>query len=176
MEDTERLGEAISKATVVISLLGPVGKPPSGEFPFPGYYSTIFPLMRSHSTKRILAMGTASIDDPNDKSSFIRRALVTGVRYGFSAAYRTILGIAKVFQEEAQDLDWTVFRLGMVQGGHDEESWKKDRDDRVFAGPVGEVGWTWYVRRGALAKWLVDRAEDGDAVTEHMPAISFHNA
>lgn len=174
MEDTTRLNTAVSSTSAIISLLGPVGKT-SGEFPFPGYYSALFPMMRQHSVARILAMGTVSIEDVGDKSSLLRGLMVGGVRYGFAAAYRTILRIAAVFQQEAEGLDWTIFRLGMVQGGHDGESWKQDRDDRVFAGPVGEAGWTWKIRRGALAKWLVDRIEDRDTIPGgKMPALSCH--
>ncbi|KAH7119451.1 NmrA family protein [Dactylonectria estremocensis] len=173
MDDIERLGNAVSKASVVISLLGPNGKVKGGEFPYPGYYSAIFPLMRRHSVKSILALATVSVEDTNDKSSFIRRALVTGVKYGFAAGYRTMVGIGRVFQEEAEALNWTVFRVGMVQGEHDEGSWKKDRDDPIFAGQVGETGWTWYIRRGAMAKWLVDRIEDDDDVVgSRTPALS----
>ncbi|KAM0276582.1 hypothetical protein ACHAQH_006587 [Verticillium albo-atrum] len=174
MDDTERLSSAVSKVNVIISLLGPTGKA-TGEYPYPGYYTAIMPLMRQHSVKRILALATVSIEDAHDKSSLIRRALATLVKYGFAAAYRTMVNIGRVFQQDAEGLNWTVFRVGMVQGEHDEESWRKNREDPVFPGSVGETGWTWYIKRGALAKWLVDRAEEGDEVlASRMPALSYH--
>lgn len=177
MEDTEGLSLAISKATVIISLLGPGPKvPPSGEHPFADYYSAIFPLMRSHSVKRILAMGTLGIREKDDKSSFMVSLMNVGVRYGVPAAYRAIQNIHHVFKKEADGLDWTIFRLGMVQGGGDENSWEKDRLHGTYAGHVGGSGWTWYIKRGGLAKWLVDQAEAERGVAEYLPAVSYYQA
>ncbi len=86
-----------------------------------------------------------------------------------------MINIGHVFQEEARGLDWTVFRLGVILGGHDDESWKKDREDGpVFAGYVGHTGWNWCMKRVAWARWLVDCAEGG-AESEwvcKMPAVS----
>ncbi|EEY21303.1 conserved hypothetical protein [Verticillium alfalfae VaMs.102] len=137
--NTDKLSLVVSRATVIISPLGPTGKTIE-EYPYPGYYSTIIPLVRQHSVKRILVLATVSVEDSDDKSSFVRCALVTGVKYRFAAAYCTNVAIAKVFRETAEGVNWTVFRVGMVQGEHDEGSWRNDRQGVVFAGSVGEPG------------------------------------
>lgn len=33
------------------------------------------------------------------------------------AAWRQIIGISELFQNEAQDLDWTIFRIGNLGNG-----------------------------------------------------------
>ncbi|PNH28058.1 hypothetical protein VD0002_g8553 [Verticillium dahliae] len=172
MDDAEKLSLVVSRAAVIISLLGPSGRT-TGEYPYPGYYSTIIPLVRQHSVKRILVLATVSVEDSDDKSSFVRRALVTGVKYGFAAAYRTNVAIANVFRETAEGVNWIVFRVGMVHGEHDKESWRNDRQGAVFAGSVGEPGWTWNIKRGALARWLIDRAEvPNETLASRTPAVS----
>lgn len=52
MEDTASLGAVIAKAYIIVSLLGPNDM--RGPMPYPGYYSSIFPLMREHRVKRIM--------------------------------------------------------------------------------------------------------------------------
>lgn len=177
MDDAAKLDTAVAKSNVVLSLLGPNKMRLPEPSPYPGYYSTLFPLMRKHGVKRILAMSTLSVSDPLDGFSLLRWFLVLIVRLFAGSAYRTVHGIASVFQEEADGLDWTVYRIAMIPGGHDEESWKKDREDiPIHAGYVAKPGWQVYIRRGALARWLVDCAEGG--ATEwigKLPAISKSN-
>jgi hypothetical protein len=52
MEDTASLSEVIARAYIVVSLLGPNNM--RGPMPYPGYYSSLFPLMRDYNVKRIL--------------------------------------------------------------------------------------------------------------------------
>lgn len=174
MIDADKLEVTVAESNVILSLLGPTTMRFSGPSPYPGYYSTLFPLMRKHGVKRILAMSTVSVDDPQDGFSLLRWFLVSVVRILAGPAYRTVRGIAQVFREEADGLDWTVYRLAFIPGGHDEESWKKDREDwPVHAGYVAKPGWQVYTKRGALARWLVDCAESGSSEwVGKMPAVS----
>lgn len=174
MDDANKLDLAVAKCNIVLSLLGPNTLRLPEPSPYPGYYATLFPLMRKHSVKRILAMSTLSVYDPKDGTSLLRWFLVLFVRLFAGSAYRTVTGIARVFEEEAQGLDWTVYRIAVIPGGHDEESWKKDREDGpVHAGYVADPGWQIYTRRGALARWLVDCAENGfEQWYGKLPAIS----
>lgn len=130
--------------------------------------------MRQHGVKRILAMGTVSIYQPDDQFSALRSVGITFVKTLFNAAYANIIAIQEVFEKEAGDLDWIVFRLGRIPGGHDEESWNADREDgKTFVGWVGEKGWTMSQKRGALARWLVETAEGGaEEWVRKMPAVS----
>jgi hypothetical protein len=53
MEDTASLSAVIAKAYMIVSLLGP--NQMLGPMPYPEYYSSIFPMMREHGVKRIMA-------------------------------------------------------------------------------------------------------------------------
>ena len=88
--------------------------------------------------------------------------------------YRNIIGIKKVFEEEGEVLDWTVFRIAGIPGGSDEESWKKQREGEVFAGGVAEEGWKTWIYRSQLARWLVENCVEGGGGrwVGRFPAIS----
>ncbi|KAF9761046.1 hypothetical protein IL306_003987 [Fusarium sp. DS 682] len=176
LSDKEALSRAMAKVNVVISLLGPVitdrTTPPNVIPDF--YTNSVFPAMRQHGVKRIFAMGTLSIYQDQDSWTFIRPAIVLLVRTVAGNAYRTIIKMGQVFENDAKDIDWTIYRIAAIPGGSDKESWVKDREDgKAFVGYVGQKGHTYSHRRGALARWLVDAAEDGlqDWVRK-MPAVS----
>lgn len=175
MSDIPKLSSAVAQSSVVISLLGPNSLRMTDPELFANFYqSSVFPLMREHSVKRILAMGTISIREPEDKPSWLRWLLVLVVRLLASVAYRNILNIAETFRNDAQDLDWTVFRIANIPGGSDEADWAKDREEcDAFVGYVGDAGWSLQQRRGSLARWLVDAVEGGaDEWIGKLPAVS----
>ncbi|KAH8890439.1 NAD(P)-binding protein [Thozetella sp. PMI_491] len=157
MEDTEALSAAIAKSKIIVSLLGP--NQFSAPMPYPSYYSTIFKLMRDNGVKRILAMSTVSADVPEDKSQLLISFLVLAVRLLVPAGYRVMRDIAKVFKDEADGLDWTIYRLAFIPGGDDEASWKTDRQHTAHAGYVGDGKFKSWMKRAGLARWLVDCVE-----------------
>ncbi|KAL4804011.1 hypothetical protein BDV18DRAFT_153435 [Aspergillus unguis] len=162
MDDLVSLSTAMSKARVVISLLGPsiTSKIESPTLFADMYTKSVFPLMRQHGVRRIWAMGTISISQPNDHRTLFTTAMVLFVRIFANTAYQNVLNIRDAFEKHAEGLDWTVYRIAMIPGGQDEDSWWEDRDDGdSFVGWVGEAGWTNSQKRGSLARWLVDAAE-----------------
>lgn len=163
MSDRASLSTAISQCTAVISLLGPAGLGKMEPSLYADYYSqTIFPLMREHSVRRILATTTVTFERPGDKASLLRWILVTLVWLIARSAWHNVINIGKAFEEDAKGLDWTVVRVAMIPGGSDEESWKADREDNeTFVGPTGEQGWSLSQKRAALTRWLVDAVEGG---------------
>ncbi|KAL2849815.1 hypothetical protein BJY01DRAFT_233462 [Aspergillus pseudoustus] len=164
MDDLEALSKAIAQSRVVISLLGPniLDKKMSPTLFADMYESSVFPLMRQHGVSRIFAMGTISLFRDEDHWVLSRSALVTFVRIFANRAYQNIVNLANLFDNGADGIDWTVFRIAMIPGNSDEESWRKDREDgEAFVGPVGAKGWTLSQTRSALARWLVDAAEGG---------------
>ncbi|OIW22703.1 NAD(P)-binding protein [Coniochaeta ligniaria NRRL 30616] len=175
LSDLSALEAAVAQAGSIISLVGPSSVRIPDPNPYIPFYSSLFPLMRKHGVKRILAMSTVSAPDEQDGFALIRWLLVTLISLFLPAPYHTMLGIAKVFREEATGLDWTVFRLGMLPGGSDEASWAKDRGEAVFAGYIGGE-WKSWIKRGALARWLVDTVEvEGDGAGQwigKLPAVS----
>lgn len=172
MNDRDALSLAISRCNVIISLLGPNQfRLPSSTL-YPDMYRTIFALMREHNVKRIHAMGTISIYQPEDAFSLLR-SLVSLVYLVAHMAWQNIIRVGKVFEEEAKDLDWTIFRIAGIPGGSDEVSWKADMETEVVAGWVADETWSLSTKRSGLAKWLVDAMEgENDEWIGRMPAIS----
>jgi len=170
----ETLSTAVSKASSVISLVGPNSIFGLDPELFASFYKSLFPLMRRHNVRRIFAMGTISIPQPEDRFSVIGFLMVMLVFVVVNAAYRAIRRVEQVFEDEATGLDWTVYRIAGIPGGCDEDSWRKDRDDgETYEGWIGHQGWASSQRRGALARWLVDATEDGKAQwIQKMPAVS----
>lgn len=176
MDDLVAFSTAVSQSSIIISLLGPnIIRSNISPTQFADYYkSCVFPLMRQHGVRRIMAMGTLSIVRPEDHWSLFRLFIVLVVWLLANTIYHNVLNIAEVFEKEAHDLDWMIFRIARIPGNSDEESWRCDREDgETFAGWVGEKGWSGYQRRGALARWLVDMV--GDEMVQwvrKMPAVS----
>ncbi|KAK0742556.1 hypothetical protein B0T21DRAFT_282605 [Apiosordaria backusii] len=174
VDDDSALGPVMAQCSAVISLMGPDQKTMSSRvpLPYPGFYEEhILPLMKEHGVKRIAAMGTISIYAEDDTSVFLRWIMRFGVSWMFPAAYNTMLGIGKVFNEE-KGIDWTVFRLPMLLGGSDETAWKVDREKgEAHAGPVSRL-WTGKLNRAILAKWLADWVEHEGAWVRELPALS----
>ncbi|RVX69735.1 hypothetical protein B0A52_06380 [Exophiala mesophila] len=176
--DEAKLSSAISQCSVIISLLGPNigsirGLKPNTYADI--YAQFVFPLMRQHGVKRIFAMSTVSVSRPEDKPSIIRWVLAFAVWLVAGMAQKNIYTMQYLFedQEQSKDIEWTAFRLAFIPGGHDEKSWRKDREGEVFTGYVGDPGYSFVQRRGQLGKWLVDAAVDGAPQWIHrFPAVS----
>ncbi|KAH8155989.1 hypothetical protein CIB48_g12257, partial [Xylaria polymorpha] len=189
MNDMEALSNAVAKCSAIISLLGPkINDRMESPTLFADIYkNNIFPLMRKHNIRRILAMGTLSIQRPEDSWTLFQPMVVFFVRLMASGVYRNIINVAAAFEHDATDLDWTVFRIAQIPGDSDEGSWKNDREEdggEPFVGWIGEKGWTTHVKRAVLTRWLADAADgkadaaDGkaDAWVGKMPAISHHGS
>lgn len=174
LADREALSKAISQSSVILSLMGPNTFRGMDPATFIGFYKLVFDLMREHGVRRIFGMSTLSYWQPDDAFSLVRWLLASLVFVVAHYGWRTARGIAQTFQDHGQGLDWTVYRIAGIPGGSDEASWKADREDgESFEGGVGQKGWTASQRRGALARWLVDAAEDGKAQwIGKMPAVS----
>lgn len=180
MTDLEALSTAISKSRTIVSLLGPNSFYPGGPTIYADFYRAAFPLMREHGVRRIFAMGTISIYQPEDPPSLLRSLAVLLIRLVANRVYRNVVNIGKLFEdgdgEEAvtRDIDWTVYRIAGIPGGSDAKSWARDREDgESYVGPVWGEGWSMFQKRSALARWLADAAESGASEwIGKMPAVS----
>ncbi|PVH74505.1 NmrA family protein [Cadophora sp. DSE1049] len=148
--DVEGLSKAIEGQDIIVSLLGPAGRVKGT--PFTDAYLLIFSLMKRLGVKRILAMGTPSITDPEDGFSIWAFLGVALIRILVYSAYKEIVGVGKLFETEAtkDGLDWTIFRLGFLSDGAPQGS---------KAGYVGQDGWAMKNRRADVASWLVNEVE-----------------
>ncbi|OBR02673.1 NmrA family protein [Colletotrichum higginsianum IMI 349063] len=175
MSDTATLSSALARTSVVVSLLGPDIRDRTID---PSLYADIyrshlFPLMRQHRVKRILAMGTLTICRPEDHWTLMQTMVTTLMPLFNSAVYRNMLNIARLFDEEGQNFDWTIFRIAQIPGASDEASWRQDREGGIFTGWIGEKGWMSSIRRAGLARWLVNAVEGkAEAWVGKMPAVS----
>ncbi|KAL0933170.1 NmrA family protein [Colletotrichum truncatum] len=179
LTDTEALSTALSECHTVISLIGPVpgGNSSTGR-EYADIYRTLLLLMQKQGVRRIFAMGTISIYQPEDSQHLIRWLIVWLLRTLFNKAYQNIISIHNVFEQDREatrDIDWTVYRLGIIRGSGDEiATWAQDREDeKTYVGAVGAAGWSIVHKRAALARWLVEAAQTG--ATEWIgrtPAVS----
>ncbi|KAI8948432.1 hypothetical protein F4801DRAFT_459297 [Xylaria longipes] len=179
MNDMDALSNAVTKCSTIISLLGPkINDHITSPTLYADIYKNIFSLMRRHNVRRILAMGTISIQRPEDSWTLFQPFIAFFVRLVASVAYRNIINVAATFERDATDLDWTIYRIAHIPGDSDEESWKNDREEdsgEPFVGWVGEKGWTTHTKRAVLTRWLADAAHGkADGWIGRMPAISHH--
>lgn len=176
MDDKEALSAAVAKSRRIISLLGPSVQLPLPQGTFSSIYRSIFPMMREHGVRRILAMGTPSISLDSDHTSFKRWGAIKALRLIYPDAYKHIISIQDAFEDDqaTEDVDWTVYRIGQLVGESDEASWRADREDgETYVGPVGASGWTLSQKRAALTRWLADVCEkDVPELVGKMPAVS----
>ena len=175
LNDEATLSSAVARSSIVVSLLGPDGFRVSNPNLYGEFYRRLFPLLRQHGVRRILAASTPSADEPQDRFHLPTAVLVFLVRWLGPGAYKSVRGAAQAFQESAQGLDWTVFRLAYVPGHPDAESWRADRERPVHAGYVGDGTWSLTINRSALARWLVDAVENEEAAKKwvgKLPAVS----
>lgn len=154
LTDVEGLSKAIEGQDVIVSLLGPAGTV-SGT-PYTDAYRLIFPLMKRWGVKRILAMGTASISDPEDGFSILAFLGVVLVRILANSAYKDIVSVGNTFDTEAtkNELDWTIFRLGFLSDG---------APQTCKAGYVAKNGWALKNQRADIASWLIEEVEKDDS-------------
>jgi hypothetical protein len=154
LTDAEALSKAVEGQDAIISLLGPTGN--VAGTPFTDAYHLIFSLMKRWGVRRILAMGTSSIPDPQDEFSIIAFLGVTLIRIIANSAYKDIVSVGKLFDTEAtkDGLDWTIFRLGFLGNGAPLSS---------KAGYIGKNGWVMKNQRADVATWLVAEVENNDS-------------
>ncbi|KAL5331332.1 hypothetical protein ACEPPN_000862 [Leptodophora sp. 'Broadleaf-Isolate-01'] len=178
LNDTAALSTAVSKSSSIISLLGPNIKDKNIDTAlYAKFFTSLFPIMRRHGVRRIFAMGTVSIKQPDDSFSAMRAAVIFTMSTFFSAPYKCVINVAEAFEKEGtgNGIDWTIYRIAQIPGEDDEASWKKDRSEssKDFAGMVGEKGWSMNQKRAALTRWLVDAAESGaDKWIGKMPVVA----
>ncbi|KAF5671460.1 Formyl-coenzyme A transferase [Fusarium circinatum] len=162
LSDFHGLSAAVARSSAIISLLGPASLKVPDPTLYASFYAALFPIMSQHKVRRILAMGTVSDTLPQDHFSLLRWAFVAFLRLAGPTAYQTILSITRAFESAHKDVDWTIFRLFFATGESDADTWRTLREQEdVFAGYIGEPGWTTSIHRAALAKWLVAEALEG---------------
>lgn len=117
---------------------------------FSNAYGTLFAAMKKYNVKRVLGLGTISIPDAKDHFSLTVRLIVFLVWSVAHSAWKEVVSVGKVFDEEADGLDWTLFRVAGLANGE---------DVNVTTTHVNGPGFAMSINRAGIAKWLVDQVE-----------------
>lgn len=147
------LASAIKGSDVIISALGPPYSY-SGLQVAPGSYintyRAIFKVMRASSIKRIFVMGTPSIHVSEDKYTITLNLMIWMLRLFANKAWSEVVSTGRLLDEEASDLDWTMYRIGNLSN--------KDGTTKA-ASYIGEGDWCLDTYRPGIASWLLDQVE-----------------
>ncbi|ETS79657.1 hypothetical protein PFICI_09510 [Pestalotiopsis fici W106-1] len=150
LDDEPSLCTAISGQDVIISLVGPSGITATATEVFVPAYKLILSTMRREGVKRIIALSTFSVQDPNDQFSLSRWLAVTALWAMANKVWKTVVGVSQVFGEEGDQIDWTLFRVGFLANGP---------PMKVVDGYVGDGTLGLYLRRADIAAWTLSQAE-----------------
>ncbi|TFY77792.1 hypothetical protein EWM64_g6221 [Hericium alpestre] len=160
LTDEESLSKAMEGVEAVLSALGPSAWHPSGT-PLAKGYQLVLQVMHAQGVKRIIALGTPSIKDPNDKFSPTFAAMVLTVATLARSAYKDIVAVGDVIRADEEAV-WTIPRVPILTN-----SPKKD----VVAGYVGDAEVGTSVSRAAFAAFVVQELEKAEWVKK-APLIS----
>jgi len=167
-EDEESLSKSMEGVHAVLSALGPSTTPTKAPFhpsntPLAHAYSRIIRIMRIHNVKRLIALGTASIKDKNDKFSIFFSGLINGVKTLAYNAYKDVVAIGDTIRgEEGQELIWTIVRVPLLTNSESKD---------VIAGYVGDGKTGTSLSRAAFAAFVVGELAKNEW-TRQAPLIS----
>jgi nucleoside-diphosphate-sugar epimerase len=153
LTDQEKLSEALTSVDVVLSALGPsVTKGPLHPLntPLANAYKSLIELMHKQGVKRLICLGTPSIEDPHDKFNFAMAALVTGVKTLAYPAYKDVVAIGDTVRQQGGDLDWTIARVPLLNTGESKE---------VIAGYIGDGKTNTQLSRAGFAAFVVNEIQ-----------------
>lgn len=157
--DIFAIEEAVKGADAVVSILGPSTNVKTTELS-EGTQS-IVNAMKKYNVKRLVAMGTASVDDENDRPVFKFRMVIAMVKKIIPGAYHEIRRMGSVIKSSR--LDWTLIRLTLLTHG--------PAKGIKHIGYYGRDKINLMVSRSDLAKFFVDQVEDRSYICK-APAIS----
>lgn len=157
---------AIAGCDAIVSALGPptnlsIFTMKRGTFYQP--LQAMIKAARASGIKRMLVLGTPSAAVDGDMPPLSIRFFIGFLKLFLNAVYSEIGALGRVLDGEAQDLDWTMYRLGMLSNG---------KGDTSASANVGTDGWVNATHRPSLAKWIVDQVEVENGPWSHKkPAV-----
>jgi len=158
LDDLPALSRAMDGVHAVLSALGPSVRKgpfhPSGT-PLAHGYAHMVAAMLANGVPRLVALGTASITDPNDKFSYQFWLLVNGVAAFARNAYKDMVAIGETIRGEGAELEWTIARVPVLT---DKES------KEAIAGYVGDGRTKTTLSRAAFASFVLGELEKNEWV------------
>ncbi|KAF7971843.1 hypothetical protein HWV62_19865 [Athelia sp. TMB] len=165
--DDSSLLKAMEGVHAVLSALGPTTDLKKAPFypsntPLATAYTRIISTMHKMDVKRLIALGTASIKDPNDKFNFAFWVLVNGVKTVAYNAYKDVVAIGDTIRGDGKDLLWTIVRVPLLTSADTKEQ---------IAGYVGDGKVTTSLPRAAFAAFVMTELEKNEWVRK-APLVS----
>jgi putative NADH-flavin reductase len=160
LNDDLSVEKAVSGVNAVISTLGPLGNDKRNSELGDGYLR-IIASMKKHNIKRIIALGTASVKDGEDKGVFKFRLLVAVVKRIIPGSYKEIVRIGSIVRNT--ELDWTLIRVAILTNG--------TATGKIRSGYYGKTPIGLMVSRDDLAKFFIDQVEEIKFI-QKAPAVS----
>ncbi|KAI3317346.1 NmrA family protein [Xylariaceae sp. AK1471] len=163
LDDEKHMRNAIYGQDAVISVLGPSGLRSPTEVFVPAY-KLILAIMKSEGVHRIIALSTFSARDPGDSFNLVMWLLTTVLWALSYRTWKTVVDIARVFDAEGGDIDWTLFRVGFLNDGP---------KGRIVEGHVSDGKLGHAISRASIAEWTLSQAEKSPPEHVHAkPGIS----
>src|SRR6266480_107812 len=160
------MAKAIESQDLIVSFLGPTEFWPSTPPElYVQAYKTIFDTMRKHKVKVIYAIGTPYTPDTKDSNSRIARFASFFFRILTHNLWKSFVLIGDLFDREAEDLSWTIVRVGRLTDGTNGKTAAFEY--------VGAPGWSSNTTRFGAAEWIVDQIDrDDQDWVRKKPAVS----
>jgi putative NADH-flavin reductase len=167
LSDRDAITRTIQGADAVLSTLGPslsvstaVNGIKSRGTPIAEGYKLILDVMKVQGVKRLIALGTISVQAEQDGRSLLAKGMVTAVWIFLHYAWKDVVTIAKEIQD-SQGIEWTIARVGNLISG---------QGGSVGAGYIGKDGSAINLTRKDLARFYLDELESGKWVHQ-MPVV-----
>jgi uncharacterized protein YbjT (DUF2867 family) len=157
--DKEKIGEAIKGADAVISVIGPVGW--QSKLIFAPGYENIISAMKKHGVRRIIALGTPTIPDLNDRFNLVFWFLIITVGFLINRGSEDLQKVGQILRNSG--LDWTIVRAPLLNN--------KSAKGKITTGYFGN-GVNWFrLSRADFVHFLLEQLNDTKFIGK-APAIS----
>ncbi len=157
--DSAAIEKTVSGVDAVISMLGASSNVKTTELS--KGMSNIIIAMQKHNVKRLVAMGTASVNEDNDRPELKFRLLVSIVKRLIPGAYNEIRRIGGLVKQSG--LQWTLIRIGLLSN--------RPPTGNVTVGYYGRHKLKLRISRSDLARFFVDQIL-ADQYLYKAPAVS----
>lgn len=159
LQDKEKIEEVIRGVDAVVSVMGPLGY--QNKLIFAPAYQHIISAMKKHGVKRLIALGTPSVPDANDRFNLVFWVLTVVVGVLIHNGYTDMKNLGQEIRESG--LDWTIVRVPLLTN--------RAARGKVRVGYFGN-GVTWFrLTRNDFADFLIKQLTDRTYVGR-APAIS----
>ena len=115
---------------------------------------------RASGIKKLIILGTPSAAVPGDTPPLSLKIFISFLKTVLNPVYAEIVGLGRMLDEQGGDLDWIMYRLGMLSDGAEKGGGSVTRAVEV----VGGKGWRNATERRGTAGWVLEQVEDEHSV------------